>query len=172
MFFPSNLAVALILMQSAPEAVGEQSRFSAVDENVKRPVDLPPGVVAILAKNAGVKDVIESLGLPPERLPLSWFLASEIHLSGRNEKDLVVVGTGAIMGANVTTFWIFRPRHGGFELLLDAAPALELVIKDSRSHGYRDVELSAATAVTASTVLLKFDGRGYRMYSNSLEPIN
>ncbi len=171
MFYPSALAIALVLVQSAHQSISlEQREFSAMAENVKRPVTLPPSVIRLLKDDRDVKHVMESLGLPSDQLPLSWFLASEVHLSERNEKDLVVVGT--ILGANVTTFWIFRPEHGGFELPLDGAPALQLNIKNTRSHGYRDVELVAATAVTVSTVVCKFDGRIYKTYSSSTKPIN
>ena len=173
MFFPSALAVALILVQSSPQLIsGEQREFSAMSENVKRPVTLPPSVVTILKGDRNVMHLMESLGLPSDQLPLSWFLASEVHLNGRNEKDLVVVGTGAILGANITSFWVFRPEHGGFELLLDSAPALQLNIKNTRSQGYRDVELLAATAVSVSTVVCKFDGRIYKTYSRSTKPSN
>jgi len=124
----------------------------------------------MLARDPDVKQILESERLPVEKLPTSWFLASEVHLRGSNERDLVVVGTGPVSGANVTTFWIFRPRGRRFELLLNA-PAHWLEIKEARSNGYKDIELVSATAVTVSTVLCEFEGVTYKPSSKTLNSI-
>jgi hypothetical protein len=97
-------------------------------------------------------------------------MASEVHLTGPEEKDLVVVAAGLLRGANVTTFWVLRPADGGYELLL-TAPAHDLIIKQSRSKGYKNIELLSATAVWVSTMSLRFDGRRYEVHTRSAKPI-
>jgi hypothetical protein len=148
----------------------EQRRFSAEDESVKHPATVPPELNRILAHDPAVMGVLEYEHLASDAVPGSWLLASEIHLSNSAERDLVVIAAGPLSGANVTTFWIFRSTNHGYELLLDA-PAHDMVVKNSRTNGYRDVELVSATAVTVSTVLCKFKAGTYLPASKKLEPI-
>lgn len=95
-------------------------------------------------------------------------LASEIHLTSSTERDLVVIAGAPLSGANVTTFWIFRPTNPGYELLLDA-PAHDMVVRNSRTNGYRDIELVSATAVTASTVLCRYRDVRYLPINKKLQ---
>ena len=50
-----------------------------------------------------------------------------------------------------------------FELLLNA-PAHDLYVRNARTNGYRDIEILVATAVSVSTVTLKFDGERYKQF--------
>src|SRR5262245_29033087 len=109
--------------------------------------------------------------MPPlSKLPKSWLMASEVHLAGPDEKDIVVVAAGHLIGANATTFWILRPTDHSFAVLL-AAPAHDLFIKDTRSNGYKDLEIAAATAVRVSTLTFRFDGNRYTKYRQRSEDI-
>jgi hypothetical protein len=96
--------------------------------------------------------------------------ASEVHLAGPSEKDIVVMAVGSLRGANITRFWVFRPTDRRFEMLLDAR-VHDLIVKKSRSNGYRDIELLSATAVTVSTVIVRFDGTKYQTYKTRSETI-
>jgi hypothetical protein len=155
----------------AAPATTEQWQFSAMDRTLKRPVPIPRQVLAEIALDPDIKHLLESEHLSPEKIPSSWFLVSEVHLSTAAEKDLVIVGTGPVLGANVTTFWIFRLRKGRFESLLKPpAAAMSLVINRTRSNGYHDLELFAGTAVMVSRVLCKFDGKSYKATTKTLEP--
>jgi len=138
----------------------EQSHFSAEVEGVDKPVTLPQDVVAILRTDEMVRSGIEDENLPPEKMPLSWFSAWAIHLSNSGRVDLVVVGKPPLAGANVTTFWVFRSMPHGYELVL-SAPAHDLAVMNTRSKGYRDIELISMTAVQISSILCRFDGERY-----------
>jgi hypothetical protein len=159
------------LAQTAIAPAGaEQRQFSMEDESVKLAASVPPEIIALLARDPDVKDALAYEHLATETIPSSWFLASEVHLSSASEKNFVVIGRGPLLGANVTTFWIFRPRDHRYELVLKA-PAHTLVVKNTRSNGYRDIQLLSATAVTESTVLCRFGAGTYRPSVKSLEPI-
>lgn len=152
--------------------VTEQRLFSAGHETVRHPTPIPPGIMAILAHDPDVKEILESQHLASDKLPGSWFLASEVHLTNRGEKDLVIIGVGPIRGANVTTFWIFRPRDGAFESILDPPASVHtLTIRGTQSNGYKDIELLSATATTISSVLCKFEGTSYKQTVPTLTPI-
>jgi hypothetical protein len=154
--------------QTAKASRSEQTHFSAEDESVQHPVEIPEAVLAIISKDESTRNTLEVEG--KSQLPKNWLSASEVHLAESNEQDIVVMAVGLLRGANITTFWLFRPARGGYEMLLDA-PVHDLIIKNSRSNGYRDIELLSATAVTVSTVILRFDGKAYQIYKKTSGPV-
>jgi hypothetical protein len=164
------VAAPIFVRNTANAADLEQRRFSAEDETLTRPASIPFEVTALLAQDSDVKYALTDEHLEPDAIPSSWFLASEIHLRNTREKDLVVIAKGPLMGANVTTFWIFRPGDHRYELVLKAA-AHTMVVKSARSNGYEDVELWSATAITESLVLCRFDAGTYRPSTRNSKPI-
>jgi hypothetical protein len=148
----------------------EQSVFSAEDDAVKKPAAIPEDVLAILAKDEMVSRTLEDENLPAEKIPMSWFSASAIHLSKSGKTDFVVMAKGPLAGGNVVTFWIFRGTGHGHELVL-TAPMHDLVVRHSRRNGYRDVELTSMSAVKISSVLCRFDGKQYARYKSKVEDI-
>ncbi len=148
----------------------EQTAFSAEDEGVKTPVAVPEDVLAILRTDEEVRNSLEYENIPPEKLPLSWFSASIVHLSNRKDQDLIVEGEPPLSGANTVTFWVFRATPHGHEMVLNA-PAHDLIVRKARWKGYRDIEMSAETAVEFHRVILRFDGNRYEIYRETLQPI-
>jgi len=159
-----RLAVGLLLALcvSCGSPAREQARFSAGDEKVENPISMPAGVADLLGKDPFVRTTMEQQGVAADRFPFAWFQVSEVHLAGPDERDVVVVGYGPLLGANITTFWLYRPVKDGYELLLKPSAYL-LHIKESRSHDYRDIEVSSATSTMTTISTLKYDGRRYRV---------
>ena len=139
----------------------QQLHFSAEDETVQRTAEIPQDVWKILQKDSGVQNVLENENLTAEQLPRSWFLTSAVHLDCPQENDLLVIAYDRLRGANVTTFWLFMQTPKGMKLVLNA-PAHDLFIKSSRSHGHRDIIMGGMTAV-----ILRYDGNQYRVSSSS-----
>jgi hypothetical protein len=148
----------------------EQLAFSAEDDAVKTPVAIPPDVLAILVKDELVSRELENESLSAEKIPLSWFSASAIHLSNSRKADFVVMARGPRAGGNVVTFWVFRSTSQGHEVVL-TAPMHNLIVKNTRWKGYRDIELASMSAAKVSTVLCRFDGKQYKEYKSNLEDI-
>jgi hypothetical protein len=138
----------------------EQREFSAEDEGVQRPVVIPQSVLDILAKDDGARNLMENEDPPLKSVPASWFSASEVHLAGPNEKDLVVVGEEPVSGGNTARFWVFRPISSGYELVLSDS-AHDLQVKKKRWKGYCEIELSGATAVEFFSTTFRWDGTKY-----------
>jgi hypothetical protein len=148
----------------------EQTQFSAEDESVQKPVSIPDDVLAILSKDELVRDELEE-EMPPEgKPPQAWFSASAVHLSGPDEIDLVVLGESLLRGANVITFWVFRSAHNAYELVL-TAPAHDLIVQKTRWNGYKEIEMSAESAVTFTRVQFRWDGRKYAEFREKTENI-
>jgi hypothetical protein len=139
----------------------EQIAFSAEDGSVKQPARIPPDVWGVLQKDSNVLDVLNSQNLKPTQLPASWFAASEVHLDGAQENDLVVVGKSLLQGANVTTFWVFTQGISGPKLVLSVA-AHDLAIETVRTQGYRNIKVMMATAGRVSAATFRFDGQKYQ----------
>ncbi len=148
----------------------EQSHFSAEDDRVKKPALIPNDVLAILQNNEVVRNIMESENIPAGKLPSSWFSASAIHLSASAKTDLVVVGNPPVSGANTATFWVFVATAHGYELAL-TGPAHDLIVNNSRSKGYRNIEMSAESAVQFYSALYRFDGKRYSVFRRKSVPI-
>jgi hypothetical protein len=163
-------AIAQTAMGKNPANVtsGEQSSFNAEEVRVKRPVRVPASVIRIVSQDPAVQELLKDE--PGHELPQAWLSASEVHLGGSREKDLVVMGTGMLRGANVTPYWVFGPVEGGFRLLL-ATGGHDLKIKNTRSRGYRDLNVLAATAVDFSEVFYQYDGAAYKKANRKVERI-
>jgi len=146
----------------------EQLVFSAEDDSVKHPVAMPKEVLAILQKDEMVGNALENEQTSAEKIPPDWFSASAIHLSNSRQTDLVVMARGPLAGANVVTFWVFCATAHGYELVL-TAPAHDLIVRNTRWFGHRDIELLSASAVQFSSVLCRFDGKRYTSYKTKSE---
>lgn len=140
----------------------EQDTFRAASDTVDRPVKLPEGLLKTLRNDASV-DLVTG-GLAPDQLPpAGWFLASEIHLAGPDEVDLVVEGVGKLRGSIVCPFWVFGKTSQGYHLILRAALE-QLKVLDSRSSGYRDIQAWITIPRRMRTIMLfKFDGHQYQL---------
>lgn len=154
----------------------EQSQFSMEGPRVTRPTRIPDGILQILRKNEYVLSCFEFLRREndaPNEVPSSWFIGSRIHLDGPNEIDFVVQprdlnespsANRCLYGARVVPFWVFRKVPKGFDLVLQVHEH-DLMVLNTRSNGYRDIETWSSTAITQTTLIYKFDGNQYRLAS-------
>ena len=161
------LCIARPLSAADPQ---EQTWFTAENPTVDRPVDLPKNVQASLMKDTVVLNLLGSQNKPAGEFPAEWFTASEIHLRHPDHVDLVVMGTGLLMGANINPFWVFRHTSSGFRLVLKGG-AHDLEVRKARSNGYRNIRLYAMTAKDVFTLDYRFDGHRYRIYRKNSKPI-
>ena len=159
--------IVLLALVSAFGATPEQLHFSAEDEQVERPIGIPEGVAAILRNDGRVRHFLE--GEPSSatgQLPPSWFSASAVRLDGDGEKDVVVMATGALRGANITTFWVFRATNRGYELAFEAHEH-DLIVTNKRWKGYRVIETDSMTAVLVRTAWYRLEGGQYKMFKDT-----
>jgi hypothetical protein len=135
--------------------------FSAEDEGVKNAVPIPEDVWALLKQDDDVPEVLKHQNPTAKSSPRTWFSAAFVHLHQAIGNDFVVQGEGPMMGANMTGFWVFSETSRGPKLVLKIS-AHDLLIRDTKSGGYRIIEASAVTAAThVSTLTYKFDGDHY-----------
>lgn len=149
-----------------------QSIFSVLPEaetHIGCPVTLPLGARFALAHNPFIRGVMRDEGA--RELPPSWFTAAYVRLGPPGEKDLLIIGNGPLLGANVDPIWVLRPTAAGWKIIVDGAPTLSVKVSQHRTNGYHDLLISKATAVQAYTGVLRFDGQVYRLAEGAWTPI-
>lgn len=148
--------LALVLFYRAPvhsqiqhKRVPEQTDFGS-DSELDRPISIP---------EAALKALRSALHARPDELPDEHLRASEIHLAGPTEIDLVAPMRG---GGHAAFFYILRPTLSGYKLIFDSGGDSMTVLR-SRSHGYRDLQVVGITMAgkNAATVVYRFDGQKY-----------
>ncbi|MGA8871157.1 MAG: hypothetical protein WB460_08460 [Candidatus Acidiferrales bacterium] len=155
----------------------EQTSFGAEaipgEVLVKNPVEVPKTALLVLqgALSRGALNCVRFEKVRPEEIPSSWFVASEIHLDGPNEIDLIIRPQAlpespspnrCLFGAHAVPFWILVKADEGYRLLLKTTGDA-LQIMDQRTRGYRDIEVWSLTAATRTALILKFDGNRYQL---------
>lgn len=164
-----------LIRQSASLPCKSQMQFTIEDgteNSIQCPVTMNQAMLQALMNDELVKQTMTSEGMV--HLPATWFLATTIELTSSQERDLLVIGQGPLLGANVSPFWILRPQGSKWQTILAGAPAHDLLITSHRTMGYRDIELISITATTIFTNVLKFDGSNYRFahgQKDKIEPI-
>jgi hypothetical protein len=149
----------------------EQTSFDAdSSRQITHPVPLPDSVLQILARDNDVVACRKENPIPPGASLASWFVASEIHLTGPDEADLVVLPVAqespylcfhSVEG--IGWFWLFRQVGAHYELVLKTA-GLGLIIRNTRHHGYRDIQNGMAFGTHSSQTTYRFENGKYRDY--------
>lgn len=158
----------------------EQSNFGIELDLVpiQRPAELSRAALRVLSKDERVASCLKHDDLSAEELPADWFVASEIHLGGPNEVDLVVLPGGrlpdtppgeisqnvCLMGANTAQMWVLRDTQAGFQLVLSQI-GLGMSVLSTRTNGLRDIQVGFAVGGGGYDVEIedKFDGKSYEI---------
>jgi hypothetical protein len=150
-------------------AVEEQLVFTAVNSAVTEPAVLDDSVRAVLASDEYVRRLLDDQKLSPRQLPASWFSATRVRLDNSHD-DVLVIGRGPVAGENVSPFWIFCSTARGYALALNVS-AQELVIRNEKWKGRREIETRAPSSTEVFTVNYRFDGRAYHPFRERSEPL-
>jgi len=145
--------------------------FSAEDTATEHSVVLPEDVLKVLRRDEQIVRTLKAEEKSADELTTESFLASEVHLDGPSEVDLVVIGEGRLRGANVVTFWVFRKSGQGYALVLKTT-AHDLKIQTARWKGFRNIETASLIAGIAQVDIFRFDGTQYRHYRSKSKPIS
>ena len=182
--FGSVFGTRIEAQKLAKDQPPEQTSFGAEalpgEVLVKEPVEIPVSALQVLRDtlSQGTIECIKNLeGLTPEQVQASWFVASKIHLDGPSETDLIVEPADmrespspnrCLFGAHAVPFWILRNTGGKYELLLETYADC-LTVLDSRTNGYRDIQVLSLTAVTTTTAVFKFTVSQYKIAERKTE---
>jgi hypothetical protein len=190
--FVAGLAVSVEAQKPSKNGQPEQTSFGADggDDFISKPVEIPLGALQVVRDTLSLRPeagCLERKGMTPEQVPALWFAASEIHLAGPDEVDLIVQpnfpkiashelppdtaeAANCLLGANVGRFWVIRRNPSGRYSLLLATVALGLNVLDSRANFYRKIETAASTAGTTTTILYKMSVAQYQVAEKKTVP--
>ena len=149
----------------------EQTEFqTAPDQKITRPAHLPRGVLQLLAKDNEVSDCLADNPIPKSGSLAAWFAASEVHLGGPGEEDLVVLPIAdgdrflcfhSVEG--IGFFWVFRKAGKNYQLVLKTG-GLGLSVLRTRHNGYRDIESDGQAGVYYTRNIYHFQNGSYREF--------
>jgi hypothetical protein len=169
----SFLLVCLLHGHAQVRRGDEQSTF-AVEEipgeaRVTHPIAVPDGVLAILRTDGAVKSCLKDNPLGRGQSLSSWFVASQIHLYGVNEADVIVLpslhGEESMCFQSPTgvgLFWVFRHDGQQYKLVLQTW-GNGLQILTSKTDGYRNIQTGTVGEAgrVITNVRFRFDGTQY-----------
>lgn len=140
---PSSNSVPEIPRREASKTVSNssQSIFHA-EEGIEHSIEIPSDVLyGILKSGSSIpKDCIDN---PISENPC--FVASNALLNEDNYSDIIVMGQGQMLGANVTTFWAFEGSDTGYRLVLTAV-GLQLIIGENKRNRFYQIDVARMTA--------------------------
>jgi hypothetical protein len=103
--------------------------------------------------------------------PAQFFQASEVHLSGPDEVDLVVIGVGRMKGADANWFWVVRSSRKDPQMILfTGGDSLEVL--DNKTHGLSDVRSAWSSSFETEATTYQFDGALYQVRKADNAKIN
>ncbi len=140
-----------------------------MEDKIEHPVAIPADVLDALRADKLPKERCLSQVGSGDRIPASWFTASEIHLHDAALADLIVQPSEAdpcMGGADNTSYWVFRKRPEGHQLVLTGR-SFGLNIMKTRTNGYRDVRMMVFSPRLGEVgTIFKFNGKKYRPSRN------
>lgn len=162
------IAIAISAQVRNPQNAGapvlpqkeEQNLFFG-NQELDDPVPLPADIFQLLLARREVKDALRGTDASAANDPAKLFQAAEVHLSGPDRADLLVMSLFRATGAKNTWFWIVRTTPRPTVLLFLDADSVE--VKDRKTNGYRDIDAEVLSPSRTSLRLYKFDGRTYKL---------
>lgn len=156
----------------------EQTVFDAdPSEPIAHPIALPNGAAHVLAQDDDVVACMKDNPIPQGASLASWFTASEIHLNGPNETDLIVLPVAQNSpymcfhsAEGIGKFWVFRQAGGRYELVLKTA-GLGLTVLESKHNGYRDIESGGQVGAFVRRSSFRFENGRYHEYQRKTEEL-
>jgi hypothetical protein len=125
-------------------------------------VVVSPEVLRALLATQTAKQTLSVLDDAQKANPSRLFQAGEVHLSGLDQVDLVVIGVAPMKGADANWFWIVRSaRKDPQVVLFGGGDSLEVL--DSKSHGAKDIRISWSSSFETEATTYQFDAAIYQV---------
>ena len=134
-------------------------------ENARPPSDAVLDAVLEKVEADELSDEIEGFTREQKR---ALFETVRVTLGPKAEEDFVVHGKPPMIGADCEWFWIVRLRQGKAKVLL-FSNGLALELRRQIANGYRDVDVSWATAAFVGDRVFRYDGTSYKLLREHTE---
>lgn len=147
--------------QSEPHNAPKQQTSFGVEEPFERPVALPSEALEALESSKlsadMLRDCAEREGIKVSEIPASWFVGSQVELSGLRSSGLVVRAEhGCFWGAHITQFWLLSKAGTHYHVVFTGrADAFRILSK--RTNGYPDLQLIFVKKAGAEITYVTFE---------------
>lgn len=161
----------LVEIRPTPKIASDvQKKWQAIfqaEEPVEKPIKPPADVIAEITQSPN--NIPDDCLISPSAMD-SCFIASYVLINDDEFADIVVMGQGIILGANVTTFWVFRGTANGYRLILSNT-GLQLVIGKKKTNDFLDIDIVGMSATKIYIKSFKFLNLKYKLISEKQEEI-
>jgi hypothetical protein len=152
----------LVAQDKNAHRVHEQTTFTE-DGPLQHPVPVSADVVKVLMETEEAKEGLAFANDSERSNAAQLFRAGEVHLNMSDEVGLVVIGVGAMSGADNGWFWVVRSARKNPQVVLFAGGnSLELM--GSMMQGYCDIRSLFSTPSETNDRIYRFDGRHYQLW--------
>lgn len=140
----------------------EQTVFNAQDLRVKRPVDIPPPILSVLADDEYVSSMKENAPGNASFPPKDWFAASLLVVRQPSSRLYLILGKGPLVGAHVTTFWLVEcGMNAKLPTVLLRVVADQLIVGKIDSSGYPKLTAVVVTQAAVTDTAYRFTSGKY-----------
>jgi hypothetical protein len=160
----------LITAQKKAQSGSRPTLFEPEDHNhglegARHPSDNVLDALLKRVENDELSSEIEELSRERKR---ALFEVVRVNLGPTSEEDYVVHGKPPLIGADCEWFWIVRVREKKAEVML-FSNGLALQLQRQLVSGYRDIDVSWATAAYVGNRLYRYDGSTYKLLREHTE---
>lgn len=152
------LLFASLIAFTAQQTQAQRHFFFEEPKPFKHPVKIPQAVLNVMrAEIEGRRgcQLTQSTNLG------HWFIGSRIDVASNRQAFILRSHKDCLNGADNDWFWIVLKTSGGYRVVLFSG-TISVSVRNSKSHGLRDIETNAATAAISFRDVYKFDGTAYK----------
>lgn len=158
---PRRYVVCLVILLMFVGYVSAQSRRLQPRITLNQRRELPVTrqlVEQMIRDNAVDRECVESAR---DRFG-DLFSASAMHLNRDARPELYVIGSGCVcQGARRCFQWLYRQTRNGYEQILDAVAADDIVPLRTSANGYSDLRVTIPVGDRQVASVYRFDGTRY-----------
>jgi hypothetical protein len=152
------LLFASLIVFAAQQSPTQRYFFLEEPKPFKHPVKIPLPVLDVMRHEIEGR---RGCQLTQFRNLERWFTGSRIDLASNRRAFILRSDEQCLNGADNDWFWIVLETSRGYRVVLFAG-TISVAVRNSRSHGLRDIETNAATAAMSFKDIYKFDGTAYK----------
>jgi hypothetical protein len=117
--------------------ISQQTRFD-VEQPIVHPIPIPADAFQTLTKE--LQDCAEREQIRADKIPASWFTASEINLQPQTSGLVIRDEVRCFVSPHFAKFWVLERLATGWRVVLsDEADRLDIL--NSRTNGHREIQL-------------------------------
>lgn len=169
-----SFAICLVLQLAESRATPQPTSGKTFCEDIadgfplKMP-SIPREVVNVIMKSKQVQDAVSYPDAPNPDDAEHLLHAAQIQLGSDGATTFLVSGSGELSGADNGWFWIVRVLKNQATIIFQVGTNC-VSVSNHRTHGYKDIQTSWASAGETLDETFAFDGAAYKLVRSVRRP--